>query len=311
MTTHDRPHVLICTAKDQDDWRDALAQCLPDATLHVGIDAPPCDYAVVWKPPHALFGRQTKLKAIFSLGAGVNALVSMPSLPRDVPLVRMEDGGMADQLVEYALYVALRRLRGFAAYESDQQVQRWSPLPARARHELRVGVLGLGALGEKVARALADFGFTVTGWSRTPKNIAGIATEHGPDGLDRVLARSDLAVVLLPLTDATRGILDTERLRMLPAGASIANLSRGEVLDDAALLALLDADHIDEAHLDVFAQEPLPVDHPYWRHPRVHMTPHVAALTDPLVAAREVADKIRRLEAGLPITGVVNFERQY
>lgn len=241
----------------------------------------------------------------------MNALVAMPSLPRDVPLVRMEDGGMADQLVEYALYVALRRLRGFAAYELDQQAGRWSPLPARARHELRVGVLGLGALGEKVARALADFGFTVTGWSRTPKDIAGIATDHGPDGLDRVLARSELAVILLPLTDATRGILDTERLRMLPADASIANLSRGEVLDDAALLALLDANHIDEAHLDVFAQEPLPVDHPYWRHPRVHMTPHIAALTDPLVAAREVADKIRRLEAGLPITGIVDFERQY
>jgi glyoxylate/hydroxypyruvate reductase A len=303
--------VLICTAKDQDDWRRALAQCLPEATLHVGDDAPSCDYAVVWKPPHALFEVQTKLKAIFSLGAGVNGLLAIPSLPRHVPLVRMEDGGMADQMIEYALYVALRQLRRFPAYGRDQQAGRWMPKPARARHEFRIGVLGLGALGEKVACALAGFGFAVTGWSRTPKDLDGLATEHGVEGLDRVLARSDLAIILLPLTDTTRGILDHERLRRLPTGACIANLSRGEVLREDALLALLDANHIDEAYLDVFEQEPLPERHPYWSHPRVRMTPHIAALTDPLLAAQQVADKIRRAEAGLPITGVVDPDRQY
>jgi len=311
MTMQHKPDVLVCTAKDQTQWRDALAQCLPEATLHVGVDAPPCDYAVVWQPPHALFETQTKLKALFSLGAGVNGLLRMHSLPRDVPLVRMEDGGMADQMIEYALYVALRQLRRFPDYERDQRAAEWHPRPARTRRDLRIGVLGLGALGARVAHALADFGFQVTGWSRTAKDLAPLDTDHGPDGLDRVLANSDLAVILLPLTDATRGILDGERLRQLPAGACIANLSRGEVLDDDALLGLLDAHHIDEAHLDVFEREPLPEGHRYWTHPRVHVTPHIAALTDPLVAARQVADKIRRIEAGLPITGVVDFDRQY
>ena len=311
MTKHERPDVLISTAKDQEAWRRALSQSLPEAAVHVGDDAPPCDYAVVWKPTQALFDRQTELKAIFSLGAGVDGLLAMPSLPRDVPLVRMEDGGMADQMIEYALYVALRQLRRFPVYEREQQAARWAPQPARARNEFRIGVLGLGALGEKVARALAGFGFAVTGWSRTARNLTGLVTDHGSDGLDRVLGDSDLAVILLPLTDSTRGLLDIERLRRLPAGACIANLSRGEVLDDEAVLALLDANHLDEAHLDVFGHEPLPEGHRYWTHPRVHVTPHVAALTDPLIAARQVADKIRRLEAGLPVTGIVDFGRQY
>jgi glyoxylate/hydroxypyruvate reductase A len=311
MTKQDAPDVLIWTAKDQEQWRRALAQCLPEARLHVGDDAPACDYAIVWKPHDHLFAVQTKLKAIFSLGAGVNGLLAMPSLPRNVPLVRMEDGGMADQMIEYALYVALRKLRRFADYGRDQQAGRWMPLPARARHELRIGVLGLGALGEKVARALAGFGFAVTGWSRTPRNVAGLATDHGDEGLGRVLAQSDLAVILLPLTDSTRGMLNHARLQQLRVGASLANLSRGEVVNDAALLAALESQHIDEAHLDVFEQEPLPSGHPYWSHPRVHMTPHIAALTDPRVAAREVAEKIRRVEAGLAITGIVDFARQY
>lgn len=218
---------------------------------------------------------------------------------------------MADQMIEYALYVALRQLRRFPAYAREQHAGRWSPQLARTRQDFRVGVLGLGALGTKVAIALAGFGFRVAGWSRTPHHLAGVATDHGAAGLDRVLAKSDLVVILLPLTDSTNRLLDHERLRALPVGACIANLSRGEVLDDDALLALIDAHHIDEAHLDVFAHEPLPDGHRYWSHPRVHVTPHIAALTDPLLAARQVADKIRCIEAGRPITGVVDFERQY
>lgn len=303
--------LLICTAKDQDEWRHTLSSALPEATVHVGPDAPACDYAVVWKPPHALFATQKRLKAIFSLGAGINALLAMPSLPRDVPLVRMEDAGMADQMVEYALYVALRQLRHFDQYERDQDARVWAPKPARSRWDLAIGVLGLGALGGKVARALADFGFSVSGWSRTPRAFDGFASEHGVDGLDRVLARSHLLLILLPLTDSTRGLLGHERLRKLPAGACIANLSRGELLDDDALVALIDSGHVAQAYLDVFDPEPLPQVHPYWSHPRVRMTPHIGALTDPSIAAMQVAEKIRRLEKGQAITGVVDFERMY
>ena len=303
--------VVICTAKEQDPWRDALSACLPEACVHVGVEAPQCDYAVVWKPPSAFFAGQPRLKALFSLGAGVDGLLAMPALPREVPLVRMEDVGMAAQMIEYALYVALRRFRRFAEYEIAQAEGRWAPRSYRDRHDFPIGVLGLGVLGGAVARALADFGFDVSGWSRTAKTIEGVQCEHGSAGLDVMLGRSELVLVFLPLTGDTEGLLDRERLAKLPEGAALANLSRGELVDDEGLLEALDSGWISEAYLDVFAREPLPAEHRYWTHPRVHMTPHVAALTPHDVACEQVAEKVRRLEAGLPVSGVVDRVRGY
>lgn len=303
--------VVICTAKEQDAWRDALAACLPEVRVHVGLDAPECDYAVVWKPPAAFFAGQPRLRTLFSLGAGVDGLLAMPSLPRDVPLVRMEDVGMAAQMIEYALYVALRRFRRFAEYADAQAERHWAPRSFRDRHDFPIGVLGLGVLGGAVARALADFGFAVSGWSRTAKTIEGVHCEHGSVGLDAVLGSSELLLVFLPLTGDTEGLLDQERLAKLPEGAALANLSRGELVDDEALLGALDSGWISEAYLDVFSREPLPVEHRYWSHPRVRITPHVAALTPHEVACEQVAEKIRRLEAGKPISGVVDRVRGY
>ncbi len=303
--------VLICTAKDESAWCDAMRACLPEARVHVGLDAPSCEYAVVWKPPGELFERQRHLKALFSLGAGVNALLAMPSLPRDVPLVRMEDGGMATQMVEYALYVALRELRRFRSYETDQAQLRWSPQALRARHDYSIGVLGLGVLGGAVAGALAGFGFSVSGWSRTGTTIPLVRCESGMDGLDAVLAQSQLLMLFLPLTQETTLILDRARLSRLPKDAVVVNLSRGELIDDDALLDAVDSGHVAAAYLDVFGCEPLPPDHRFWRHPRVHITPHVAALTDVTLACRQVADKIRQLETGDAITGIVDRSRGY
>ncbi|WP_189453234.1 2-hydroxyacid dehydrogenase [Cognatilysobacter bugurensis] len=303
--------VLVCTSKDQTAWRDALAARLPAARVHAGPDAPPCDYAVLWKPPGDLFAHQPRLKAMFSLGAGVNGLLAMQELPRDVPLVRMEGAGMGPQMVEYALHAALRELRGFGGYADAQAAACWNPGHARARRDLTVGVLGLGVLGGAVACALADFGFDVVGWSRTPRTLEGVDCLHGNDGLDAVLGRSRLLVMCLPLTPDTDTLLDATRLARLPAGAAIVNIARGELIDDAALLTALDAGHIGAAYLDVFRDEPLPPSHPYWRHPRVIVTPHIAALTDVHAACDQVADKIRCLEAGLPISGVVERDRGY
>lgn len=303
--------ISVCVAKDQEDWRAKLSALLPDAAVHAGVEAPPCDYAVVWQPPAGFFARQPQLKAIFSLGAGVNGLLAMPALPPQVPLVRMEDGGMAAQMVEYAMYVALRQFRRFPEYRRSQAGRSWAPQAARPRAGFRVGVLGLGVLGGEAARALADFGFSVTAWSRTPKSVAGVRCECGDEGLRRVLAGSELLLLFLPLTDATRGLIGRETLAWLPEGACIANLSRGELVDENALLAAIDGGRLGEAHLDVFHNEPLPPDHAFWTHPRIHVTPHIAALTDPAIAAEQVAQKIRRLEAGLPVTGVVDRLRQY
>ena len=303
--------VLICTAKEQDAWCDAMRACLPEARVHAGLDAPRCDYAVVWKPPANLFERQRHLKALFSLGAGVNGLLAMPSLPRGVPLVRMEDGGMATQMVEYALYVALREFRRFGYYEADQAQLRWAPQPLRARRGFSIGILGLGVLGGAVARALADFGFSVSGWSRTGTSIPFVRCESGTDGLNAVLADSQLLMLFLPLTHETAEVLDRARLACLPPGAVVVNLSRGELIDDDALVDAIDSGHVAAAYLDVFRMEPLPPDHRFWQHPRVHITPHVAALTDVTLACGQVADKIRRLEAGESITGVVDRSLGY
>ncbi len=304
--------VLICTAKAQEDWRDALAACLPEARVHVWPDAPVCDYVIVSsKPPSAMSASQPRLKAMFSLGAGVDGLLAMPALPRDVPLVRMEDCGMAAQMIAYALYVALRRFRRFAEYAGAQAEGRWSPRSYRMREDFSIGVLGLGVLGAAVAQALADFGFSVAGWSRTSKGIEGLDCLHGSSGLDALLARSELLIVLLPLTGDTEGLLDGERLTLLPEGAALANLSRGELLDDDALLAALDSGQVSEAYLDVFEREPLPRDHRYWTHPSVHITPHVAALTPHVIACEQVAEKIRQCESGEPVSGIVDRKRGY
>jgi glyoxylate/hydroxypyruvate reductase A len=303
--------ILVATAKDRDAWRDGLAARLPDARVHADDDAPPCDYAVLWRPHAGLFARQTRLKAMFSLGAGVDGLLAMPSLPRNVPLVRMEDGGMASQMVEYAIYVALREFRGFRHYRDDQAHEAWTPRGMRRRRDFRIGVLGLGVLGGAVARALADFGFDVAGWSRTRRTIEGVDCCHGDAGLDAVLARSDLLMLFLPATAATAGLLGRDRLARLPAGAALANLSRGELVDEHALLDALDAGGVGAAYLDVFRHEPLPRGHAFWRHPRVEITPHVAALTDVDAACEQVAAKIRRLEAGGTVGGIVDRARGY
>lgn len=303
--------VLICTAKEQNAWRDALAACLPEANVHVGLDAPPCEYAVVWNPPPEFFERQRALKALFSLGAGVNSLLAMPSLPAEVPLIRMEDVGMAAQMEEYALYVALRQFRAMPQYEKAQADQLWSQLGLRIRSEFRIGVLGLGVLGGSVARSLASFGFSLSGWSRTAKALTGVTCESGAEGLANVLARSDLLLLMLPVTRETTGLMDREQIAKLPAGASIANLSRGELIEDAALLDALDSGHIAQAYLDVFNTEPLPPGHRYWTHPRIRITPHIAALTPHAIACHQVAGKIRKLEAGESVSGIVNRQRGY
>jgi glyoxylate/hydroxypyruvate reductase A len=181
----------------------------------------------------------------------------------------------------------------------------------RARRDYSIGVLGLGVLGGAVARALADFGFRVSGWSRTGTSIPLVRCESGVAGLDAVLADSQLLMLFLPLTHETTGIVDRARLARLLRGAVVVNLSRGELIDDDALLDAVDSGQVAAVYLDVFRHEPLPQDHRFWSHPRIHVTPHVAALTDVTLACRQVADKIRQLEAGDAITGIVDRSRGY
>jgi len=295
------------------EWIDAIGRALPEARLHVWPDDGDvaADYAIVFAPQPGHVAALSRVRAVFNLGAGVNAFWQIPELPTDVPLIRLEDAGMAGQMVEYATYAALRRFREFDFYAVEQRAARWSPRERQDKRAFGIGVLGLGALGLRVAAALRDQGFPVSGWSRTAKEVAGIATHSGPDGLDAMLPSCRLLIALVPLTPATAGLLNRRTLGRLPRGAVVVNVGRGALVVDADLLALLASGHLAGAMLDVFSDEPLPAEHPFWHHPQIEVTPHISAITQRDESAVQIAAKIRALERGETVGGVVDRSRQY
>jgi glyoxylate/hydroxypyruvate reductase len=306
-------HVLLHTSPATvGEWHAALEAALPGAQVARWPEVPRAvDYAVLWKPPPELFGAVRAPKAIFNLGAGVDALLQVPTLPAGVPVIRIEDGGMADQMVDYVTLAVLAAYREQRIYAAQQRDGLWQPRPYRDKLDFGVGLLGLGVLGQSVAAGLAHRGFPLTGWSRERKAVAGVRTYAGAAELPQFLARSQVLVCLLPATPATRGLIDAALLRGLPRGAHLVNVARGDIVVDADVVAALDDGQLASATLDVFREEPLPPGHPYWQHPRVTLTPHVSAITLVGESAVQIAGKIRRLERGLPVTGIVDRERGY
>jgi len=295
-------------------WVTPLAAALPDVTVLPWCDddaAVDADVAVVWRPPAALFTRERKLKAIFNLGAGVDGLLQLPTLPDDVPIVRLEDAGMAVQMAEYAAYALIRASRQFDAYERQQHDGVWQELPEIRRADWPVGVLGLGVMGARVAQTLAALDYPVAGWSRSPRELDGIQTYAGEAGFGPFLARTRVLINLLPLTVETRDILRYDTLKQLLPGAYLVNMGRGEHLVEEDLLTLLDEGHMAGATLDVFRSEPLPPEHRFWTEPRVTVTPHIAAISLRQNTVEQIAKKIRAMQAGQPLTGVVSRERGY
>ncbi len=288
-------------------WHAALAAELPDAEISVWPAAPARpDYALVWKPPANLFAAVRPSRAVFNLGAGVDALLALSTLPRDVPVVRLEDAGMATQMVEYIIFAVLRAYREMDVYAEQQRNGEWRPRTRLPKSEFAVGILGLGVLGRAVASALLALGFPVRGWTREYRAAPDVESFAGPGELAAFLAGTRVLVCLLPSTPDTRGLLNRRTLAQLPRGAHFVNVARGEIVVDEDLLALLDAGHVAGAMLDVFSVEPLPPEHPFWHHPRVVVTPHVSAVTVIADSIAQVAAKIRRLETGQPVSGIVD-----
>ncbi|MCM5571489.1 glyoxylate/hydroxypyruvate reductase A [Burkholderiaceae bacterium FT117] len=299
-------------AEARERWCAALSQLLPAASVEGWRPgAEPADYAVSWYPEPGFFGGQTRLRALFSAGAGVDHLLRHPDLPSALPIVRLEDAGMAEQMVEYCLHEVLRVQRRVNDYEALQRERRWEELRSLRREELPIGVFGLGVLGEQVARAFAALGYPVRGFSRSPKAIDGVECFDDRHGLRAFLEGCRVLVLLAPLTPDTRDLFDAERLGWLPQGAWLVNVARGGLVVDEALLAAADSGRLAGATLDVFREEPLPAAHPFWGHPRIRMTPHVSAVTLPEVSARQVAAKIEALERGEPVSGLVDRRRGY
>jgi glyoxylate/hydroxypyruvate reductase A len=294
-------------------WLDALRRHLPQAEVsNWAPGAPSVDYAAVWHPPAQFFAEQTKIKAIFNLGAGVDGILRQTALPENLMVVRLEDAGMADQMFDYVLYAVLHYFRFMDFYGTHQAQSLWRERRRSPdRKDFVIGVMGLGKVGSVVAQGLAAQGFSVHGWTRSPCSMAGVQTHAGTDALPGFLAALDVVVNVLPQTSETLHLLDANRLAQIKPGAAVINVGRGATIDTNALVAALDGEHLRGAFLDVFETEPLPADSPLWRHPKVRITPHISARTLIDESVAQIAEKIGRLERGQAISGIVDRTRGY
>lgn len=301
-------------------WTEAMAALDPSRDIRVWPDrlGPPEDiaYAVAWLPPENVLRGLANLKAVFSLGAGVDAILKDKTLPADVPIVRVIDPDLTMRMTEYVVLHVLTHHRQQRRLDANQAARVWDPFATHAASALSVGILGLGVMGRDSARALAGLGFKVAGWSRTPKSIPGVACFSGAGELDAFLARTDILVCLLPYTPETHGLINRSIIRKLsrtgPFGAPVfINAGRGKQHVEADILAALDSGELHAATLDVFETEPLAADSPLWRHPKATVTPHIAADSDPATISAYVLGQIRRHEAGLPLDNLVDRRRGY
>jgi glyoxylate/hydroxypyruvate reductase A len=298
---------------DPEKWRDALTRSIPDLDFRVWPDVG--DYESIemvladFAPP-GLLRQLPNLKLISYLGYGVDALFEDPELPKTVPMTRIGGPGIAAQVTQYVILYLLRHHRLVSTYERQQARAIWQPIEPFDSREVHVGVLGLGRIGGYAARSLASLDFRVLGWSRTAKDIPGVRCFHGTDSLASVLERSDYVVCVLPLTRATRNIINAETIAAVKRGAYLINVGRGGQIVERDLLDALEAGYLSGAALDVFEVEPLPADSPFWAHPKVTITPHVAAFSvDDGVA--EAAENYRRIRAGRPFDNLVDPELEY
>lgn len=298
---------------DAATWKAAFEKLDPGLDFRVWPDTGPVEdieFVLGWRPKQGDLMRYPNLKAVFWLGAGVDWLLEQTELPA-VPFVRLVDPGLTAGMTEYVVLHCLRYHRRQPELEALQRKSEWRELKYPLPWNRKIGIMGLGVLGSDAARKLKALDFDVAGWSRTPKSVEGVTSFHGEEQLLEFLGRSEILVVLLPLTPATTGIINRRTLAALPRGACLINAARGGHVVDDDLLAALDSGHIAHATLDVFHTEPLPSEHPYWTHPRVTVTPHVASITHAETAAPGIYRNMQRVWAGEALDNVVDFQRGY
>jgi glyoxylate/hydroxypyruvate reductase A len=297
------------------EWKARLAALDPSIEVRESANAgelAEIEAALVWRPPAGLMAKLKNLRVILSLGMGVDHIFADPQLPKHVPVVRLVDPDLVNRMSEYCALAVLRYHRNADAYDAFQRERKWKALSGEpAGAERAVGILGLGEIGRDLASKLTPFGFRLAGWSRTPKQMRHVECFHGDAGFKPFLARSEIVVCVLPLTPETEGILDAEAFAALPKGAVVINAARGGHIVEPDLLAALDSGHLAAAQLDVFRQEPLPPEHPFWTHPKVRVTPHNAGTTNPNTAAEQIVENLRRVRAGEELLNIVDPARGY
>ncbi len=307
--------LLIKPGRDAaENWVEAIGAEIPDLEIRVWPDAGNRDeveFLLMGSLPPGELATFRNLKFIAMTKAGVDHMLRDPDLPKNVPLVRSVNSERAATMAGWVTYHVIRHHRQFDQYRENQKQKIWRRLHYLPPEEVRVGIMGQGTLGGKVARTLAGLRYDVAGWSRSPKDIEGIESFAGADAFEAFLKRSDILISILPATPATDHLLNAETLALLPEGAYVINVGRGNLVDAEALLAAIDSGHLSGAALDVYHVEPLPEDHPFWSHPKVTMTPHYSCNGRAMHSAAIIVENIRRARAGEPIIGTVDKEAGY
>ena len=294
-------------------WQAWLAQHAPDIQLYIWPeigDADQVEVLIAWQPPDNVLTTFPHLKVLMSVGAGADQF-DFNALPPELPVVRMIEPGLTQGMVEYVTFAVLGLHRDMPRYLQQQRAQQWQAHTSRTASQRRVGVMGLGELGQASLRQLVSLGFDCAGWSRTPRQIDGVRCWHGSDRLADFLARSDILVCLLPLTPETRGLLNAGLFARLPVGAALVHAGRGPQLNADHLLAALESGQLSAAVIDVTDPEPLPVGHPFWHHPAIWLTPHIASQTQTHSAVAALLENLRRHQRGEPMIGIIDRNQGY
>ncbi|APU68821.1 MAG: glyoxylate/hydroxypyruvate reductase A [Bacteroidota bacterium] len=306
--------LIVCPGRDPENWietirkKDSAIECYAYPEDHQKEDV---EFALTWNHPRGIFKNYPNLKVIASMGAGVDHILSDPALPDDIQITRVVDDKMTEDMSNFVLTQALARLRKIQDYTKHQTEKKWDRTQYGRPQDTKIGIMGLGVLGDAVAEKLHKNNFQVYAWSRTEKDCQNITCFHGKEQMEEFLSHAEILVCLLPLTEDTRNILNADLFDMLPEGAYVINVARGEHLVEHDLLEMIDNGHLSGASLDVFREEPLPDEHPFWEHEKINITPHIASLTSPESVVPQIIENYDRMMDGKPLRHEVELEKGY
>ncbi len=306
--------IVIISDREPKAWTAALAESNPEIKVEVYLEVEnkeEVEYALVWNHPEGVFEEFPNIKVIASMGAGVDHILRDPKLPKNAKITRIVDEQLAKDMAEFVLALVMNKLRNLNLHKQLEQQKEWKPKSYQRIPETKIGIMGMGELGTTVGKKLVDNNFEVIGWAGSKKELQDIKVYAGREELDEFLSKSDILVCLLPLTPQTENILNKELFQKLPKGAYLINVARGKHLVEEDLLEMLDSEQLTGAALDVFRTEPLPQEHPFWKHEKVQVTPHIASVTKPSSVVSQVLENYRHMKNDEPLKNVVDKEKGY